>query len=194
MRITTLFDELRAKDIIVFLENGKVKVDAPEQLLTDELLQTLRSKKNEIAEYLTKFGNLSNENNCTPIAHSINNETQDVREVLNQFGAKGWQVTLSENGSEIDHLAEVLTDSETNWLTQNFNEIRAVLFQSWLVKNVFNQNPDLLEQFRFEIDERIALMEVSNVKTAYLDAVLSVGWKWWLDYQPQFKTDDLRGH
>lgn len=123
------------------------------------------------------------EKNCTVAAHFESGKGQDVREVLNQFGAKGWQVVLSENGSEIDHLAEVLTDSETDWLIHNFDEVRAVLFQSWLVRNVFNQNPDLLEDFRFEVMERLALMSDSGEQSVYLKAVLLVGWQWWLNYQ-----------
>ena len=53
MRTTEFLDNLRVKNIVVFLENGKVKVDAPEQVFTDDFLLELKARKFEILEYLT---------------------------------------------------------------------------------------------------------------------------------------------
>jgi sRNA-binding regulator protein Hfq len=58
MRTADFLDGLRAKKIVVFLENGKVKVDAEQHHLTDNFLSELKARKAEILEYLTEAENL----------------------------------------------------------------------------------------------------------------------------------------
>jgi hypothetical protein len=53
MRTSEFLDELRAQNILVFLDNGKVKVEANHNALTENLLSQLKDIKSEILSFLT---------------------------------------------------------------------------------------------------------------------------------------------
>lgn len=179
MRVAEFLDALKAKDILIWVENGKVKYEINSEDFSDDFLQKLKSHKQEIIDYLSKSEKRG----------ETNNQPQDVRTVLNDFVGKGCFFQFADDGSTVEYPAYLLTEAENNWLTANHWEAMAILFQSWLMRNVFNQNPDQLEQFKFEVNERIALMTDSDYQAVYLDAVLQIGWQWWLNFQPNFKTD-----
>ena len=52
MRIVELISDLQSKDIKLFLDNGKLKVNAPEGALTEEIILLLKDNKPEIIEFL----------------------------------------------------------------------------------------------------------------------------------------------
>lgn len=52
MKVVEFISELQAKDIKLALENGKLKVNAPEGVLTDEMVSRLKNHKPELIEFL----------------------------------------------------------------------------------------------------------------------------------------------
>lgn len=168
MRMTTFFDELRANNIVVFLENGKVKIDAEERFLTDDFLSKLKSIKTQIAEYLTKIERLNQ---------------LETHQVLKRLMDKGCFFELVGTGETAYYPAYLLTEAENAWLIQNHEAVMANLFQIWLMQNVFHESSSLLQDFKTETLERISIMEDSRESSAYLNGVLCVSRKWWFSYQ-----------
>lgn len=59
MSVVELISDLHSKDIKLYLDNGKLKVNAPDGALTDDVISLLKKNKHEIIEFL-KSASLSN--------------------------------------------------------------------------------------------------------------------------------------
>lgn len=137
MRTTNFIDELRAKNIVVFLENGKVKVDADQSILTDDLLLELRTRKAEILDYLT-------------------NLTLDTRQRLNEFILRG--VVFFPELNDCDVLnAELLTQAEKDFLQQNQAEILYFLQFAAIWKYAPEQFRELQNEVKNSFDSRFEI-------------------------------------
>lgn len=53
MKMTHFLDKLKAKNISVYLKDGKVKVKGNQNILTDDFLAELKARKAEIIEHLS---------------------------------------------------------------------------------------------------------------------------------------------
>jgi hypothetical protein len=168
MRMFSLLEALGTKNIYVFLEEGKVKVNAEEKYLTDEFLSWLRSIKGKINDYLTEIEKLNR---------------METSQVLRRLMDKGCFFELVANGETAFYPGYLLTEAENDWLIRNHEVVMAALFQVLLLQNVFKQSPSLLQDFKIEVIERVGMMEDSNEPAAYLNGVLFVSRKWWLSCQ-----------
>ncbi len=66
--VVQLISELRKLDIKLYLENGKLKVNAPSGALTDEIKSQLKAQKNSIIELLSQATQDSSESSSIPVA------------------------------------------------------------------------------------------------------------------------------
>ena len=76
---------------------------------------------------------------------------------------------------------ELLTEQQRQYLITNENEVLCTLHQSLLMKHWFNDSPELLERFAFDIYEREAILGEENelyTDEIYFQAVKQVTAKW----------------
>jgi len=110
-------------------------------------------------------------------------EADTFHEILNRFIADGITFDVSADDFQTTGGAQILKTSDREFLKLNGAAILCQLQQSLLMKHLFNQSPERLEDFAFEITERESLLTIT-AKTPfeiYLFAVKDVTKKWFAE-------------
>ncbi len=103
--------------------------------------------------------------------------------VLNRFIADGITFDVSETDFQIIDNAQILRTSDKEFLQINNAAILCQLQQSLLMKHLFNHSPEHLEDFAFEVWERVAIMSGGGKESneIYFSAVKSTTRIWFND-------------
>ncbi len=119
---------------------------------TKNQVETIRTHKTAIIEVLSKdFDNLRE------------SKSGKVHETLNRLIEAGIQFEVSADDFQSIDTGQILNVLDKEFLKLNDAIILCELQQSLLMKNLFNNSPQCLEDFRFEIFERESIISETGI-------------------------------
>ena len=106
--------------------------------------------------------------------------SKKLHETLNGFIDSGIVFDVATNDFSIVDNDKRLTGSDNEFLKLNYLSVLCELQQSLLTKHLFNNSPERLEDFLFEVTERESILTETDEMTfeIYCDAVTQTTKKW----------------
>ena len=165
--IENLVSELKANGLIFELSGqGSLRVQGK---ATKNQVETIRTHKTAIIEVLAKdFDNLRE------------NKSGKFHEILNRLIEAGIKFEVSADNFRIIDAEQISNASDKEFLKLNYPAILCELQQSLLVKHLFNNSPEYLEDFWFEVLERESIISETfeTIVEIYCDATTQTTRKW----------------